>query len=73
MGTLNKEMSTDEYNNIPVLYCQSCLSLKVKSVPYMAGMDYCDSCSSTDIKECHIEEWENLYKERYGHKYLDKY
>lgn len=35
-------------------------------------MDYCDDCNSTNIEQCHIEEWEKMYQERYGYKLLDK-
>lgn len=35
-------------------------------------MDYCDACNSTNIEQCHIEEWEKMYQEKYGHKLLDK-
>lgn len=37
----------------------------------MSDSDYCDACGSTHIEECSIEEWENLYKKRYGARYLD--
>lgn len=59
----------DTYNDIPVFYCKKCLSLNIKSV---IGMDYCDDCNSTNIEQCHIEEWEKMYQERYGYKLLDK-
>jgi len=39
----------------------------------MEDSDYCDSCGSTDIKKCNIEEWRSLYKQRYGHDYLETY
>lgn len=59
----------DNYNDIPVFYCKKCLSLNIKSV---IGMDYCDDCNSTNIEQCHIEEWEKMYQERYGYKLLEK-
>jgi hypothetical protein len=34
--------------------------------------DYCDHCGSTDIAEAHISEWEKMYEEKYGVKYLNK-
>ena len=64
-------ISIEEYNNIPVHYCRSCLSLRVKTVASV-NLDYCDEFSSTDIEETHIEEWRKLYKERYGFDYLEK-
>lgn len=62
----------EQYNNEPVFYCKSCLSLKVKTVIVDSDLDYCDECGSTDIGQTSIEEWRNLYKERYGFDYLDK-
>ena len=61
------------YNEEPVFYCKSCLSLKIRSVPNMEDSEFCDECSSTDIGQCSIEEWEKMYIERYGHYYLETY
>lgn len=61
-----------EYNNEPVYYCKHCLSLKIRNVPMIEDSDYCDECGSTNIGQCSIEEWEKMYKERYGFKFLDK-
>lgn len=61
------------YNEEPVFYCKSCLSLKIRSVPNMEDSEFCDECSSTDIGQCSIEEWEKMYIERYGHRYLETY
>lgn len=60
----------DDYNNIPVHYCQNCLSLKIKTVTDCLNLDYCDECGGTDIEQAHIEEWKKLHKERYGFDYL---
>lgn len=60
------------YDSIPVFYCKQCLSLRIKSVPGVTNMDYCDECNSTNIEQTQIEEWEDLYKRRYGHKFLEK-
>lgn len=67
------EDKNSEYNKIPVVYCKHCLSLRVGDIPIIEDSDYCEQCGSTDIGECLIEEWENMYKERYGHKYLEEY
>ena len=61
------------YNEEPIFYCKSCLSLKIRSVPNMEDSEFCDECSSTDIGQCSIEEWEKMYIERYGHRYLETY
>lgn len=65
-------MNTSDYNNEPVYYCKSCLSLKIKTVTAGLDLDYCDECSSTDIGQTDIETWRNLYKERYGFDFLTK-
>jgi hypothetical protein len=70
MLDISRELSNNEYNKEPVFYCKHCLSLKIRSV---SGMDYCDSCSATDIEQCNIEDWENMYKHKYGHKFLDNF
>lgn len=61
-----------EYNSIPVFYCKHCLSLLVKDVPHVQGSEFCDTCGSTNVGECSIEEWEELYKKAHsGIRYLD--
>lgn len=60
----------EQYNNEPVFYCTDCLSLKIKTVATGLDLDFCDECGSTSIAQTHIEEWENLYRERYGFDYL---
>ena len=65
--------SKEAYNDIPVFYCKNCLSLRVESVPGMEELDYCDECGATDIGKCHIEEWRQKYKSKFGFDYLDKY
>lgn len=56
--------SNDEYNDIPVLYCRNCLSLRIISDDVMG--DYCPDCGCADIGLLHIEDWLHLYKEKYG-------
>lgn len=63
-----KDLTTEDYNNEPVYYCRHCLSLKIKVV---GGYDFCDECGSTSIATTHIENWEKLYEERYGNKFLE--
>lgn len=61
-----------EYNDIPVYYCSQCLSLRIFTIPNMEDMDYCDECNSTAIDKCTIEEWEKMYENKYGYKFLNK-
>lgn len=62
-----------QYDEIPVLYCKHCLSLKIRNIPIIEDSDYCDDCGSTDIGEGLIEEWDTLYRQRFGHSYLEQY
>lgn len=62
--------SKEEYNNEPVLFCTCCLSLRIKSLEGM--IDYCDDCGQTNIRQTHIDHWEELYEEKYGKKYINK-
>ena len=62
-------LTIEDYNDEPVHYCKQCLSLKIKIV---GGFDFCDDCGDTDIASTSIEEWEKLYEERYGHKFLEE-
>lgn len=62
-----------EFNNEPVFYCKHCLSLRIKAVPGMKDLDYCDECGATDIAQTDIETWEKMYKERFGFDYLGKF
>ena len=61
----------EECNAIPVYYCRNCLSLKIRDVAHIDNSEYCDECGSTDIRITQIEEWEALYKDRYGHRFLE--
>lgn len=64
-------IKTEDYNDGPVFYCKHCLSLKIRDAG-LPELLFCDECGSSDISTSHIEEWENMYKEKYGFKYLDK-
>lgn len=71
MNTLNQSRQQD-YNSIPVHYCKHCLSLAIKGIESTEEFDYCETCGSVDIKQCSIEEWEELYKKAHnGRRYLD--
>lgn len=62
----------NDYNSEPVFYCKNCLSLKIRAVPGLGDVEFCDDCNSTDIGQCSIEEWKVMYKTKYGFDYLDK-
>lgn len=50
--------SKAEYNDEPVYYCKSCLSLRIRTLPDLNNQMFCDVCGCTDIAESSIEEWE---------------
>lgn len=66
----------DNYNNVPVSYCKTCLSLAIKDVslssenPHQNTIGYCTSCSNVDLGVAHIDEWEALYEDKYKKKFL---
>lgn len=67
---INEEYSKDEYNSEPVVFCKKCLSLKILSIN--DEIDYCDDCGSTDIDTANIEDWEEMYKKKYGKTFINK-
>lgn len=78
MDKLNKEelqklQRSSKYNEEPIYYCKKCLMPNIKTIPNMNDLDYCDSCGATDIGKCSIEEWEEMYIKKFGHRYLDEY
>ena len=70
VATSNTE-KLDDYDAEPVLYCSSCLSLKIKHEESL-DIDFCGDCGNTDIAESSFEVWEEKYKKKYGHKYTIK-
>lgn len=59
----------DKYNAIPVVYCSDCLSIKISTID---GIDYCEDCGSTNMKEANIFDWEKMYKAKYLNTFLEK-
>ena len=60
-----------EYDEEPVVYCSRCYSLKIKYEEAIDS-DCCMECGCSDITSSSIQEWEELYKSRYGHPYAVK-
>tara|TARA_R110002012_G_scaffold59232_2_gene154663 strand:- start:4327 stop:4689 length:363 start_codon:yes stop_codon:yes gene_type:complete len=67
----------DNYNNVPVTYCKTCGSLHIKTVefhPTESGeereVSYCVPCGNTDLADVRINEWEEIYEEMHGEKFL---
>lgn len=67
---LNMITKQDDYNNVPVTYCKTCLSLHVKEIAN-PDVAYCVDCGNTDLEKAHIHEWEDLYEEKYGERFLN--
>jgi hypothetical protein len=65
-------MGRKSYNDEPVYYCRRCLSLKIRQMPMVTDMNYCEDCGNVDIVKGSIKEWDELYVEKYGHHYLEK-
>lgn len=61
-------ISKEEYNDEPVLYCRSCLSLHIASEDGMGS--YCNDCGSAAIGRTSIQMWESAYRQKYGIDYL---
>jgi len=62
----------NEFDLEPVSYCPKCYSLKIGYIPGVDDSDYCMDCGCVDIARCQIQDWEKLYEDRYGHKYVVK-
>lgn len=60
----------NEYDLEPVSYCPKCYSLKIGYIPGVDDSDYCMDCGCMDVARGNIFEWEKLYENRYGHKFI---
>ena len=58
------ENKIEDYNDIPVTYCKTCLSLNIKILN--DDVDYRDNCGNTDMGTTDIHSWRKMYKETYG-------
>lgn len=67
---MSKQDKIKEYDEEPVMYCANCYSLNIVHEDVIDS-DCCGRCGCTDFKTSSIEEWERLYKERYGHKFVE--
>lgn len=72
-SSIDKNSSQTSYNLEPVFYCKHCLSLRVRHIQSLKESEYCDSCGSTNVGQTDIENWENMYKNKFGHNYLEEY
>lgn len=65
-------MKNSTYDDDPVFYCKRCLSLNIQQLPVADNMDYCAECSSADVGQTDIYTWKRLYREKYGHDFVEK-
>ena len=65
-------MNKESYDDDPVYYCKRCLSLCICQMPFVKNQDYCEDCGAVDIGTTSIEEWQKLYKNKYGHDHIEK-
>lgn len=67
MKPLREEQLKSLYNDEPVFYCKSCLSLAIQIIGVPEdGDSVCIKCNRTDIGQTNIFEWREMYKEKYG-------
>lgn len=60
-----------DFNSDPVIFCSKCYSLKIIHEDTV-NSDCCGECGCSDLSTSTIDEWEKLYKNRYGHRYIEK-
>lgn len=63
-----RELVHPEYNAEPVHFCKRCLSLNIRVDEN--DEEFCEECTSTNIIQANIFEWERLYKDMYGKSFL---
>lgn len=64
-----EKLTKAEYNAEPVVYCKSCLSLKVR---VFDNVDYCDECGCTVTDMTDIASWEEMYKKKYNKPFIKR-
>lgn len=69
--------SKADYDQEPVHYCKTCASIALKTVTIPSEdkgnteIVYCKKCGNTDIGEAkNIHEWDLIYQETHGEKFL---
>ena len=67
MSNLKSTQLNSPYNEEPVYYCKSCLSLYIQIVgDPEEDNSFCVKCNRTDIGVTDISTWREMWKERYG-------
>lgn len=65
-----KQRKINDYDSEPVTYCSRCYSLNIMFEDVI-GTDCCRDCGCSDVKTASIDDWERLFAERYGHKFVE--
>ena len=64
-----KRLEDDE----PVCYCRNCLGLGVIYIgEQIDNILCCRDCGSLDIDFAFINDWASLYKNKYGHYFIEE-
>jgi len=66
--TKSKKIMKEEED--PWTFCPKCYSIRFKYEDSL-GTECCEDCGCTDLKTSTFEEWDKLYRNRYGHPYLE--
>lgn len=61
----------NDYDDEPIFYCANCLSLSIIHEDSIDS-DCCKDCGGTNIKEAMPDEWEKMYRRKYGKDYVTK-
>lgn len=62
-------LNTEDFNSDPVYYCDKCLSLAIRIINDESC--YCDKCGNTNVNTTDINNWQQLYEERYNKKFIN--
>ena len=76
---LEKMKNKENYDSEKVHFCKTCLSIGLKTVTILSTdekedqeITYCMPCGNTDMDVAQdIFEWEDMYAEKYGDKFLE--
>lgn len=68
---MTHQNKSNDYDEEPIKYCTRCYSLKI-GYEDMTDTEYCMECGCSDISESSIYDWEMLYENRYGHKFVNR-
>ena len=64
-----EEQKLKEYDEEPVYYCSNCLSLKI--INLTDNQCFCDICGNMDIESTDIDTWQEMYRKKYKHNFLE--